>query len=283
MIKQEKPAISPPPSPHWRRLNKSSGVVGRPSGKPAAAISRTNAITPPEPTLPSDPADKAPSVPQPLPAAAAASKRNPILSDQPFWQHIPALSSLIPLGLRMSKWLINSFVKDEAKPATQPQNHDEYDQLLAKLWVKIKAVLFWGTGAFLVILPFRWIFGQVDLMKKSIVGGVSNHLDTKKPSAIPSWIKEILLIVLGTLLLPLYLRERIIWGMFWSLWFVTKKTFLFGTRLCLCLPLAVFLAILPTGPDWLAPAGYPSPVNYSNVHQWFQAVERAEHLRINSF
>jgi hypothetical protein len=279
MSKQEKPPISP----HWRRLDKSSGVVGRPSGRPAAAISRTDTITPPKPTLPSDQADKAPSAPQPLPAAAAASKLNPILSDQPFWQHIPVFSFLIPLWLRMSKWVMNSFVKDEAKPATQPQNHDEYDQLLAKLWVKIKAVLFWGTGAFLVILPFRWILGQVDLMKKSIVGGVSSHLDTKKPSAIPSWIKEILVIVVGTLLLPLYLREKIMLGMFRGLWFVTKQTFLFGTRVCLCFPLAVFLAILLIGPDWLAPDGYPNPMNYSNVHQWWRAVDYIDGLRINRF
>lgn len=179
---------------------------------------------------------------------------------------------------------MNSFVKDEAKPATQPQNHDEYDQLLAKLWVKIKAVLFWGTGAFLVILPFRWILGQTNLMKKSIVGGVSNHLDTKKPSAIPSWIKEILLIVVGTLLLPLYLREKIMLGMFKGLWLATKQTFLFGTRFCLCFPLAVFLAILLTGPDWPSPDdGYLNPMNYSNVYQWWRAVQYSEGLRINRF
>ena len=277
MSKQEKPPISP----HWRRLDKSSSVVGRASRRPAAAITRTDTITPPKPTLPSDQADKAPSIPQPLPAAA--SKRNPILSDQPFWQYIPVFSSLIPLWLRMSKWVMNSFVKDEAKPATQPQNNDAYDQLLAKLWVKIKAILFWGTGAFLVILPFRWIFGQFDLMKKSIVGGVSSHLDTQKPSAIPSWIKQILLIVFGTILLPLYLREKLIWGMFRGLWFVTKQTFLFGTRLCLCFPLAVFLAILLIGPDWLAPDGYPNPIDYSDMDQWLRAVERADRLRINSF
>lgn len=278
MSKQEKP----PPSPHWRRLDKSSSVVGRTSGRPAAAISRTNTITPPNPNSPSDQLDKAPSIPQPLPAAA--SKQNPILSDQPFWQHIPVFSSLIPLWLRMSKWVMNSFVKDEAKPATQPQNHDEYDQLLAKLWVKIKAVLFWGTGAFLVILPFRWILGQTNLMKKSIVGGVSNHLDTKKPSAIPSWIKEILLIVVGTLLLPLYLREKIMLGMFKGLWLATKQTFLFGTRFCLCFPLAVFLAILLTGPDWPSPDdGYLNPMNYSNVYQWWRAVQYSEGLRINRF
>lgn len=133
-----------------------------------------------------------------------------------------------------------------------------------------------------MILPFQWIWHHYNRLQKGIVGGLSDTFDTKKSSAIPSWVKEILLIVLGTLLLPLYLREKMIVGMFKGLWFVIKKTFLFSMRFCLCFPLAIFLTILLIGPNWLAPSHYPNPIHYSHFTKWVLAIEKADRLKGNN-
>lgn len=280
MIKQEKPPISPPPSPHWRRLQQPSRVVGRATGKPAPSISRVVDAA----AINSNPRAAIPQPPsQPKPATVLPPKASMPEIAQPFWHHIPLLSPLIAMWLRMAKWAINTFVQDEPKPAPDNQNKDAYDRFLSNGWTWIKTILFWGTGAFIIILPLRWILEQIRLLQKGVVGKVSDTLDTKKPSAIPSWIKQILLIALGAILLPLYLRDRLIFGTLKLIWWGVKKAFFLGVQACLFFPLAVLLAVLLLGPDWLAPEGYPNPIDYSNVHQWFKAVERTDRLRIQSF
>ena len=295
MIKQEKPAISPPPSPHWRRLQQPSGVVGRILGKPAASILRPSTLVDKRETPQADQAITAKALLKPLsplPNSRNITRSIPE-SKQSFWRHIPVISWWLSFQLALAKRIIKIFLnhtqKNQEQPApeqltskqpipasssttaatqslvpTPPTTHDPLQWL--GQW--LGKILFWGTGAFVIILPIQWMLQVYERIQKGIIGGLSEKFDTQKSSQIPKWVREILLIVLGTLLLPLYVRGVLVSGSLRGMWYSIRKSILVGTHFLLYFPLAIFLVSILIGNQWLSPSQYP------DINQWAKAVDK---------
>lgn len=254
MVKQQNNLSSSPASPHWRRLDQR----------------RSNAPS----SLPLRPKNMSPGVKQTAKENTKAKISN--FSQHPWWRNIPFFSWLLTWLPGISRSIIGAFTEKEPPHNTKitdknlqpnaPSTGGSRSSPLATILDKLWQIFFWGSGLFLIVLPWQWIMGYYNRAQQAVVDGVSTTLD-QKTSAIPLWIREILLILLAIIILPFYLRDKLFFGSLYAVWWLIRKTTLFIIIFWLYFPVAVFIAAALLGHQWLIPSQYP------NIGQWIDAMK----------
>ena len=254
MVKQQKNLSSSPASPHWRRLDQQRDNA--PSRLPLRALKTSNSI---KHTVSENPKAKTPT-----------------FSQDRWWRNIPFFSWLLTWLPAMSRSIIGAFTAKEPHHDTKttdknlqpnaPSTGGSRPSPLATVLDKLWQIIFWGSGLFLIVLPWQWIMGYYNRAQQAVVDGVSTTLD-KKTSAIPLWIREVLLIVLAIIILPFYLRDKLFLGSLRAVWWLVRKTTLFIIIFWLYFPLAVFIVSAILGNSWLIPS------QYLNIGLWIDAME----------
>ena len=242
------------PKPHWRRLDQ------RRSNAPNSLLLRRK--------------NTSPEVKQAVTENTKAKISN--FSQHPGWQKVPFLSWLLTWLLGMARRVIATFTEKEPHHDTpaadknlQPNSTSmaaSRSSPLATIRDRLWQIFFWGSGLFLIVLPWQWIMGYYNRAQQAVVDGVSTTLD-QKTSAIPLWIREILLILLAIIILPFYLRDKLFFGSLYAVWWLIRKTTLFIIIFWLYFPVAVLIAAALLGHQWLIPSQYP------NIGQWIDAMK----------